>query len=90
MASCSAVSTDELIYLGPMRASATVSRLRHFWTVVALMPCRRVRPLTLASLRCMARRIASVGVALPWRVWPIARLSLTVGVVCHHTLGLNT
>ena len=65
MASCSTVSTEELICLGPMRASATVSRLRHFWTVVALIPCRRASALTLASLRCMARRIASVVVAQP-------------------------
>ena len=27
---------------------------------------------------------------LPWRTWPIARPSLPVGSVCHHTLGLNT
>ena len=37
---------------------------------------RGASALTLSWLRCIARRTASVVVALPWRTWPIARPSL--------------
>src|SRR5215213_11231206 len=90
MASCSGLRTVERASFGPIRASAVVRRLRHFGTVVGLMPWRRASALTLSSLRCIARRIASVVVALPWRTWPIARPSPPAGQPCHHSLGLNT
>ena len=64
-ASCSRVSTGERACLGPIAASAVVWRLRHFWTVVGLIPWRRASALTLSWLRCIARRTASVVVALP-------------------------
>jgi hypothetical protein len=37
------VSTGERACLGPIAASAVVWRLRHFWTVVGLIPWRRAR-----------------------------------------------
>jgi hypothetical protein len=46
---------------------------------VGLMLWRRASALTLSWLRCIARRTASVVVALPWRTWPIARPSLPGG-----------
>ena len=67
MASCSRLSTGECASFGPMAASAVVWRLRHFCTVVGLMPWRRASALTLSWLRCIARRTASVVVVLPWR-----------------------
>jgi len=38
MASCSSVNTVEWGSVGPIGRSATVVRLRHFWTVVGLIP----------------------------------------------------
>ena len=38
MASSSGVRTVERASFGPIRASAVVERLRHFWTVVGLTP----------------------------------------------------
>jgi hypothetical protein len=88
-ASCSRVSTGERACLGPIAASAVVWRLRHFWTVVGLIPWRRASALTLAWLRCIARRTASVVVALPWRTWPIVRPSPAGAEPYHQTPGLN-
>ena len=46
MASSSGVRTVERASLGPILASAVVERVRHFWTVVELMPKRRASALT--------------------------------------------
>jgi hypothetical protein len=73
MASCSRLRTVDLGSDGPIGLSAVVSRLRHFCTVVGLIPYRFARALTLSSLRCSARRIAAVVRALPRRTWPLAR-----------------
>jgi hypothetical protein len=48
IASSSAVSIVECATFGPMRASAADPRLRHFCTVVGLMPQRRASALTLS------------------------------------------
>ena len=50
---------------GLIAASAVCTRLRHFCTVVGLIPWRRVSAPTLSSLRCIARRNASVVMTLP-------------------------
>lgn len=58
--------------------------------VVGLMPRRRASALTLSSLRCIARRTASVVVALPCKTWPIVPPATHDGQPYHHTAGLNT
>jgi hypothetical protein len=47
-ASSSTVSTVERIAFGPIRSSAVVGRLRHFCTVVGLIPKRLAAALTLS------------------------------------------
>ena len=58
--------------LGPIGASSTVSRLRHFATVFGLIPYRRLNSAIEACDRCIAARTACVVAALPWSIWPIA------------------
>jgi hypothetical protein len=41
MASCSPLSTGEQACLSPIAASSVVWRLRHFWTIMGLIPSRR-------------------------------------------------
>jgi hypothetical protein len=56
---------------GPIGASSTVSRLRHFATVFGLIPYRRLSSAIEACDRCIATRTACVVAALPWSIWPI-------------------
>jgi hypothetical protein len=57
---------------GPIGASTTKSRFRHFATVFALRPCRALSTAIEAFDRCIAALTACVVVALPCRTWPIA------------------
>lgn len=60
------------MFFRPIRAATDYVRLRQFWKVVGLMPCRRAGALTLPSLRCTDRRTASVVLSLPHKAVPIA------------------
>ncbi len=54
------------------------------------MPWRLANALTLSSLRCTARRTASVVRALPCKTCPITPPEKDDGFPYHHFLGLNT
>ena len=90
VASSSAERTVECGRFGPIGASSTVARLRHFATVLRSIPWRVARAATVCWLRWMARRTAGVVRAEPWRVWPIAGRSRRAAKVGHDSLGLYT
>jgi hypothetical protein len=63
IASSSALRTVELGYVGPVLRSSTVSRLRHFATVLTLILSSRLSVAVVACDRCIAVLIACVVVA---------------------------
>jgi len=87
--SCS-LRTDDRRSFGPIGASSTVSRLRHFATVFGLIPYRRLSSAIEACDRCIAARTACVVAALPWSTWPIAPPWRDGTTIRHHTPGLNS
>src|SRR5690606_19904652 len=64
-ASSASDRTVERGSVGPVFKSSTVARLRHFATVLGLMPYSRLSCASEACDRCIAARTACVVVALP-------------------------
>src|SRR6185312_16044575 len=75
---------------GPVLRSVTDLRAFHFAMVFGLTPKRLANALRLASLCCIARRIASVVVALPCKTWPIAHSSNHSTRMPHQRLRPNS
>jgi hypothetical protein len=89
-ASSSGVSTGDRASFGPIRLSSTLARLRHFRTVLGLIPKRSASAATEAFDRCHSARTACVVLAQPWSTWPIAPSSADGRIIHHHNPGLNT
>jgi len=65
MASSSSVRTVERGSFGPVFMSSTVARLRHFATVLGLIPSSRLSCASEACDRCIAALTAGVVVVQP-------------------------